>query len=216
MVFGIKSSVKYAHQATPVNTPVTVIIDPGHGVPDGGTSSGNGVTEADINLEISQRLNDMFHFLGIGTIMTRTDKNSIFTEGNTIAQKKISDTRNRVEMINKMDNVLLISIHQNHFIESKYSGPQVFYAQTNESQPLAKQLQMDLTKMLSPDSNRKSKASTGVYLMKHIKCTGVLIECGFLSNPQEEALLQTPAYQKKVSAVIAISCANYLKEYSIS
>lgn len=206
----------YVNQTTPVQTGMTVIIDPGHGLPDGGTTSCTGVLESELNLEISQRLKDMFRFFGVHTVMTRTSSDSVYTEGNTIARKKISDTRNRVSMVNSIDNAVLLSIHQNHFYDSRYSGAQVFYAGNEESKSLAIKLQADLVTTLNPDSNRKAKKSTGVYLMEHIDCTGVLIECGFLSNQQEENLLRSSAYQKKLCAVIATSFLSYMNQNGVS
>ena len=204
------------NQVMPVSTGMTVIIDAGHGFPDGGTTSCTGVIEADLNLEISLRLNDLFHFFGVNTVMLRTDPNSVYTEGYTIAGKKISDIRNRVSRINSMRNAVLLSIHQNHFYDSQYAGAQVFYANSTESEQLAKKLQSDLVENLNPTSNRKAKQSSGVYLMEHIKCTGVLIECGFLSNIQEESLLRSADYQKKLCAVIVTSCNAYMNQSTTS
>jgi N-acetylmuramoyl-L-alanine amidase len=214
--FGISRAVRQVHQTSPVGTGMTVIIDAGHGLPDGGTTSCTGALEADLNLEISHRLNDLFHLFGINTVMTRTSRDSVYTEGDSIAKKKISDTRNRVAMINKTDNAILLSIHQNHFYDSQYSGAQVFYRNNEESKELANILQSDLVSRLNPDSRRKSKKSTGVYIMEHVQCTGVLIECGFLSNQQEENLLRSQEYQKKLCAVIATSCLSYMNQNSLS
>lgn len=212
----LNSAAIYVNQNNPVNTGMTVVIDPGHGMPDGGTTSCTGILEADLNLEISHRLNDLFHLFGINTVMTRTDRESIYTQGNTISKKKVSDTRNRVSIVNSTDHALLLSIHQNHFYDSRYSGAQVFYRDDQNSKHLAIKLQENLISNLNPSSSRKAKKSTGVYLMEHIKCTGVLIECGFLSNQQEENLLRSPEYQKKLCAVLAVSTTSYLNQNSAS
>ena len=209
-------AVTQVNQVMPVDAGITVIIDPGHGMPDGGTTSCTGVLEADLNLEISQRLNDLFHLMGVDTVMTRTGRESIYTEGNSIAKKKVSDTQNRVSIVNNTDNAILLSIHQNHFYDSRYSGAQVFYADNEESKILAQKLQADLIASTNPDSKRKAKKSSGVYLMEHIKHTGVLVECGFLSNQQEENCLRSPEYQKKLCAALAISTISYLNQYSAS
>lgn len=212
----LDTTVTHVNQIMPVNTGMTVIIDPGHGMPDGGTTSCTGILEADLNLEISQRLNDLFNLFGISTVMTRTDRESVYTEGDTISKKKISDTRNRVSVVNSTDNAILLSIHQNHFYDGHYSGAQVFYAGNEESKALATKLQADLIASLNPKNNRKAKKSSGVYLMEHIKCTGVLIECGFLSNQQEENLLRSQEYQKKLCAVLAVSTMSYLNQRGTS
>ena len=128
----------------------------------------------------------------------------------TIAQKKASDLKERVRIVKDTENALLLSIHQNIFPEEKYSGAQVFYADTPGSEALAVQLQEAFQKTVNPKSNRKSKPADKIYLMEHIPCTGVLIECGFLSNMREEALLRQPGYQKQLCCVIAATVSNFL------
>lgn len=187
-----------------------VIIDAGHGGEDGGATAHNGVHESNINLELALRLQDIMRFLGMKTLMIRTDDISVYTEGTTIAAKKVSDLKERVRIVNSLENPILISIHQNHFAESKYSGAQVFYPNTGGSKVLAGQLQNALISTVNPGSNRQCKKADSVYLMQHIQCTGVLVECGFLSNPGESAKLQTEAYQKKLCCVIASVFSQYL------
>lgn len=194
------------------NAPITqrkcVIIDAGHGGEDGGATSCTGVLESTINLEIALRLDDLMHFLGIDTIMIRKTDESIYTEGNSIAAKKVSDLKQRVKIVNETENAILISIHQNHFSDSRYSGGQVFYSATPGSEQLANKLQTAIVQTLNPGSNRQAKKADGVYLMQNIRSTGILIECGFLSNQQEEAKLRSESYQKNVCCVIAsvLSC----------
>lgn len=193
-----------------------VIIDAGHGGVDGGATSCTGVLESGINLQIALRLEALVHLLGYNTRMIRSTDISVYTEGTSIAQKKVSDLKERVRMINKTENGILISIHQNQFSDSRYSGAQVFYSDTPDSQALAKQLQTSFVNTLNPGSRRLAKKSSGIYLMEHIRCTGVLIECGFLSNPQEEALLRDAAYQKKLCGVIAANLCVYLDRQGVS
>lgn len=184
-----------------------VIIDPGHGGVDGGATSCTGVVESALNLQIAIRLNDILHLVGIDTTMIRTTDISVYTEGNSIAQKKISDLKQRVKIVNETENAILLSIHQNHFSDSKYYGPQVFYG-ADISKAFACNMQNSLNKNLCPESNRQAKKATGVYLMDNIKCVGLLIECGFISNPEEEAKLCNSLYQQELAAVIAASCLN--------
>lgn len=193
-----------------VSTAPIVVIDAGHGGEDGGAISVTGVRESTLNLEISQRLNDLLHFLGIQTKMIRTEDISVYTEGETIAQKKVSDIHNRVAMVEQTPNALLVSIHQNQFSESQYRGAQVFYA--SGSQALAELLQRELAAQVDPKNHRECKQAQGIYLLEHISCPAVLIECGFLSNPAEEALLRDEAYQKKLASVIACTLASHLEE----
>lgn len=186
------------------------IIDPGHGGVDGGATSITGKLESAFNLEISLRLNDLLHFMGYQTKMIRTEDISIYTKGETIAQKKMSDLKERVRICNETDGAILLSIHQNIFSDGKYSGAQVFYPSTEGSEALAKSLQKNLISALNPGSKRNAKKSEGVYLMEHITCPGVLIECGFLSNVQEEAKLRSAEYQKELCCVIAATAANFI------
>ena len=188
----------------------TVVVDAGHGGVDGGATSCTGVLESHFNLEIAQKLNDLFNLLGINTVMIRNTDCSVYTEGQSIAQKKVSDLKERVRIVNSTENCILISIHQNLFSDSKYSGAQVFYAPTEGSQLIAKSLQTSFINTLNPGSHRMEKKADSIYLMKHINCPGVLVECGFLSNPQEEYLLRTKAYQQKICCIIASTVSNYL------
>lgn len=194
----------------PVTGKKTVVIDAGHGGVDGGATSCTGVLESQFNLEIALKLNDLLNLLGTNTIMIRTTDASVYTEGETIAQKKISDLKERVRIVNSTDNCILISIHQNLFSDGKYSGAQVFYAPTEGSQVLAKSLQVSFIKTLNPTSHRQEKKANSIYLMQHINCPGVLVECGFLSNRQEEYLLRTKDYQQKICCVIASGVNNFL------
>ena len=195
---------------TPLERKHCIVIDPGHGGEDGGAVSCTGIPESTYNLDISLRLNDLFHLLGYDTKMTRTTDISIYTKGETLAQKKASDLKERVRIINDTEDALLISVHQNNFQDQRYSGAQVFFAGTGDSQALARQMQTAFIETINPGSNRKCKKSDGVYLMEHIDCTAVLVECGFLSNAGEEARLRNEDYQKKVCCVIAATVSQFL------
>ena len=179
------------------------IIDAGHGGIDGGATSCTGVLESQINLEIAVRMNDLFRFMGYETVMIRTTDTSIYTSGNTIAAQKLSDLKERVRIVNKQEKNILISLHQNTFSDNKYSGAQVFYSPTDGSKILADTVQSALVTVLNPGSRRTAKKGEGIYLLQHIERPGILIECGFLSNAEEEALLRSSAYQKKLCSVIA-------------
>lgn len=193
--------------------PTTVIIDAGHGGEDGGAVSVSGVRESGLNLEISLRLNDFLPLLGLHTKMVRTEDVSVHSpQAGTIAEKKASDIRNRVELVRQTPNALLLSIHQNRFSESKYRGAQVFYADNAESRALAESLQTDLRAQLDPDNHRQCKKAQDIYLLSHVDCAAVLVECGFLSNAEEELLLRDSAYQKKLTAAIGCCVLNYLEE----
>lgn len=195
---------------TPVQRRHCIILDAGHGGVDGGATSCTGVLESTYNLEIALRLNDLCHLLGYETKMIRTTDISVYTKGDTIAQKKVSDLKERVRIVNETENGLLISIHQNNFPDSRYHGAQVFFSRTEGSEQLARQMQDAFKNSINPGSNRMIKQSDGIYLMENIKKTGILVECGFLSNPEEEANLRSEGYQKKLCCVIASSVSSFL------
>jgi N-acetylmuramoyl-L-alanine amidase len=194
----------------PVTGRKTVIIDAGHGGVDGGATSVSGVLESKFNLDIALKLRDVMSLLGINTLMIRETDCSVYTQGNSIAQKKVSDLKERVRIVNSAENDMLVSIHQNYFSSPQYSGAQVFYAPTDGSMEVAEHLQQAFIRSVNPNSNRKIKKADGVYLMQHINCPGVLIECGFLSNYQEEHMLRDAGYQQKLCCVIACSVGSYL------
>lgn len=205
-------AVSVISQKLPVERGKTIVIDAGHGGEDGGAVSCTGVPESRINLEIALKLNDLLHLLGHRTLMIRTTDISVYTAGQTIAQKKVSDLKERVRIIRETEDPVLVSIHQNTFSDARYSGAQIFYAAAEESQALANDLQTVFCQTINAGSNRKSKAASGVYLMEHIQCTGVLVECGFLSNAAEEAKLRTGDYQQKICCVIASTLSNFLDQ----
>ena len=210
LVFGGDKAVTVMVANSPIPNRTTVVIDAGHGGIDGGATSCTGVLESQINLQIALRLDDLLNFLGYDTLMVRTTDTSVYTEGKTIAAQKVSDLKQRVKLVNSQEDALLVSIHQNTFSDSQYSGAQVFYAKDEDSKLLAQRMQSAFVETLDPDSKRKCKASDGIYLMQNIQNPGILIECGFLTNPQEEALLRSPTHQQKISCVIAVCLGEYL------
>ena len=210
ITIGGSSVITALSENAPANIKYTVVVDAGHGGVDGGATSCTGVLESQFNLEIATKLKDLLNLLGINTIMIRNTDCSVYTEGETIAQKKISDLKERVRIVNNTENCLLVSIHQNHFSNERYSGAQVFYAPTEGSQALANSMQKTFIETINQNSNRLEKPANSIYLMQHIHSTGVLVECGFLSNPQEEYALRTKEYQQKVCSVIACSVSNFL------
>ena len=197
-------------QRSPVERDHTIVIDAGHGGEDGGAVSCTGVTEKELNLDIALRLDDLLHLMGYRTRMTRRTDISVYTSGETIARRKASDLQERVQMVQQVQDPILISIHQNLFSDPQYGGAQVFYDPAGEGQPLAQVLQMSFRETLNRGSRRDIKKADGIYLMEHIDCPGILVECGFLSNPREEALLRSDEYQRSLCIVIAAGVANFL------
>ena len=198
----------------PITRRNCLVIDAGHGGMDGGAISCTGVKESEINLEIALKLEDLAHLLGIQTMMIRRTDCSVYTGGNTIAAQKVSDLKERVRLINNASNAVVLSIHQNYFTDSKYYGAQVFYAPTQNSKQLAEQLQTAFVNTINPNSRRQIKPANGIYLMQKISTPGILVECGFLSNPAEESLLRSHEYQCKLCAVIISVYSGYLSSES--
>lgn len=189
-----------------------VIIDPGHGGVDGGAVGYGGVVEKGVNLDISLKLRSLFEASGFNVIMTREDDRSIHDEGSdTIREKKVTDIHNRSKLLAKHPEAIFISIHQNKFEESKYSGTQVFYSKNNDdSKLLAQFIQDNVKEMLQPENTREIKpAGKNLYILYHAKSPAVMVECGFLSNPKEAALLQDSEYQNKMAFAIYCGALEY-------
>lgn len=197
-------------QMIPMKREHTIVIDAGHGGEDGGAISVSGMPESQYNLQIAWKLHDLLHLMGYRTEMIRTTDTAVHIQGDTIAARKVSDLRQRVKMVNETENALLVSIHQNTFTDSRYSGAQVFYSEKGEGKALAESMQEAFCIALNHGSRRCAKKADGIYLMKNIDCTGVLVECGFLSNPEEEAALRSSEYQQKICCVIASALSRFL------
>lgn len=193
----------------------TIIIDAGHGAPDGGTSSTDGTLEKDINLQIALKLNDILQSMGYETVMTRSEDNAIYdNSANTIRQKKISDTRNRLEIMNNTDNAIFISIHQNHYSDSEYSGAQIFYSKNNpNSKKLAESIRLPIISHLQKNNSREIKKSgSEIFLLNNAQIPAVMVECGFLSNSAEAEKLKNDKYQQKLAFIIALGTADFISK----
>lgn len=206
---------KTVSSASEASSPLpTIIIDAGHGGFDGGASSADGAVEKDINLKVSLYLCEFLESFGFNTVMTRDKDMSLESEGlDTIRQKKKSDIHNRMAIMEKTDNALFVSIHQNHYSVEKYSGMQVFYSPdySDESSLLAQSIQETVIETLQPNNDRQiKKCGTSVYLIYNAVKPAVLVECGFLSNSNEAQLLQTDEYQKKIAFSVALGIQDYI------
>ena len=185
-----------------------LVLDAGHGGEDGGAVSLTGVAESGINLAITLRVDQLLGFCGAPPVVLREEDVSLHDQGaDTLREKKASDLRNRVQAVEQVGDAVLLSVHQNTFTDKKYHGAQVFYAPTEGSQALAETMQEALRAALDPENGRQAKTiPDSVYLMNHVSCPAVLVECGFLSNPEEEALLRSADYQIRLAAVLAGVC----------
>ncbi len=188
-----------------VSSGITLIIDPGHGGADGGAVSVTGKKESEINLAVARRTELTAAFLGTAAVMTRTDEIIDYPDSaKTIRAKKAADQKARVDLINREKNALLISIHQNKFTTPSPRGPQILYADTPGSRGFAEYMQSLLTELSKPDSVRTAaEAPADIFLMGSVSCPAILIECGFLSNPEEAERLESDDYQKMLAVTIA-------------
>lgn len=192
-----------------------VIIDAGHGGEDGGAIGYGGLIEKDVNLSISLYLKDIFTLNGFEVIMTRQEDLSIYDDGkNTIRKKKVSDMKNRLKIIEDNQNAVFVSVHQNIFAESKYNGAQIFYSPNNpKSKELAEIIQQSFKDLLQPQNERKhKKAGKDLFLLYKAQIPAVIVECGFISNPEEAKKLNSHDYQKKVAAVIFDGTLKFITE----
>lgn len=190
-----------------------IILDPGHGGEDGGAVSAAGDKESDINLAIVLKIDQIMGLCGVPTVLTRSEDRSMHdSSASTLREKKVSDLHNRVDMVEGINGGLLLSIHQNFYPDSRYSGAQVFYGQAEGSQLWGEYTQEVLRLTLNKDNTRTAKKIPDtVYLMNHISCPAILVECGFMSNGEEVSLLLTSSYQKKMATVLAGACLQYLQ-----
>ena len=189
----------------------TVVIDPGHGGEDGGAVSTEGVEESAINLAVSLRLEGLLRLAGVPTALTRRTDEMVCDAGlDTLRARKASDIRNRVSQVNALPNAVLLSIHQNSLPSSTEThGAQAFWNGIDGAEALANVLQTELNGTVNTHRAKEAKPiSSDIYLMHHVTAPAVLVECGFLSNREETALLQTAEHQTKLAVVIA---AGYLR-----
>lgn len=192
-----------------------IIIDPGHGGIDGGCVSVDGIPEKGINLAISICLRDILTSMGYEVVMTRDTDISIHDNGvEGVGNMKKSDMKNRLEIINSYENAVAISIHQNKFNDSTYSGAQMFYSNSNElSQDFADCMQNVFVSKLQPDNTREIKEiGNDLYLLYYSNCPMIMAECGFLSNEEECKKLESEEYQKQVAFTIACGINEFISE----
>lgn len=185
----------------------TVIIDAGHGGFDGGAEATDGTLEKDLNLQIAMKLEAFLLQGGFHVIMVRNDDVSIEEDPTqSIAKRKVSDMKRRLEIINSNTDAIFISIHMNKFTSSSPNGAQVFYSPNNSrSHDIALQIQGSFKKLIQPDNDRVIKqGNKSIYLLNRAKIPALIVECGFLSNQKELALLKTEEYQIKTA--LAIYC----------
>ena len=194
---------RHGSASAPVHGSPHVLIDAGHGGADGGAQAADGTLEKDINLAVSGSLGDLLRVMGYTVSHTRTADQMIHTEGNSLRERKVSDMKNRLALVEQAD--LTVSIHQNKFPQTQYSGAQVFYGTaTAESGRFAESVRQSIVSLLQPNNTRElKKGDSNIYLLSNATRPIVLVECGFLSNLSELALLKTSEYQHRMAFAIA-------------
>lgn len=183
----------------------TVVIDAGHGSPDGGAVGANGTQEKNINLDIALKLREIFENRGIRVVMTRTDDNSICSsDAETLHEMKVSDMKNRLDIINNSNADLFLSVHMNSFPNPKVGGLHVFYSRNHpEAAETAAAIQESIASLTGAKTHSVKTASDTLYLMKNPVPPAILVECGFISNPDEEKMLNDEEYRSKIAFSIA-------------
>ncbi len=198
--------------STPVSNH-TIILDAGHGYPDGGASGEDGSIESDLNLDIVLKLQNLLESSNCRVILTRSNENGIYeSSADTIRKQKISDMKNRVDIANNSNAEIFVSIHMNTLPQKQYSGWQTFYKNDDEeSKKIAQSIQTNLDNYIENNSSRTIKSISGIYLTKNVTIPLALVECGFLSNSAENKLLQSDSYQDKLAWSIYVGIMDYFK-----
>ena len=179
-----------------------------------GAESSSGTTEAESNLKIALKLQNLLEQSGATVILTRSDENAIYDiDSKTLRQKKISDIHNRVKIGNESSADIFVSIHLNKIPQGEYWGWQTFYKEDNEEgKKLATSIQNNLNETIQKENTRVPMKIDNIYIIKHVEIPTAIVECGFLSNPEEEKLLLTDEYQNKLAWGIYTGIMDYFYE----
>ena len=190
----------------------TIVLDAGHGGMDSGAVGITGVHEKDINLSIVLKLQAILEFSGYNVVLTRNDDRSIHDSHiSRVGEQKKSDMRNRLAIINNYPNAIFFSVHQNKFTQSQYSGAQMFYTEKNPDNMNLARIMQQRFKIIQPQNEREIKLSGDeLFLFNNTQIPALLIECGFLSNADEEKLLSSDEYQQKIAFTIYCGIADFM------
>ena len=190
-----------------------VLLDPGHGGMDGGAVSVTGELEKDLNLEMSRQLASILALCGLRTGMTRTDDRMLEADLPGKATSKMRDLAGRLRMMQEHPEALFVSIHMNRFSDPSCRGTQIWYAPGEPmAMELANAISQAVRQTLQPDNHRVSKAADeGIYLLHRAKSCAILVECGFLSNPEEAALLADAGYRSRLGASVVMGILSHLE-----
>lgn len=191
---------------------ITIVLDPGHGGFDPGKVGINGALEKDINLKIALKVKSLLEQNDIKVIMTRDDGNGLYKESDN--NKKAADMKKRVDIINGSKAALAVSIHQNSYTSEAIKGAQVFYyTKSGQGEDFAKIMQTQLKATLSDGNKREAKSNDSYYMLRKTECPIIIVECGYLSNSREAALLLEDNYQEKLAWAIHLGIFRYLSTF---
>lgn len=186
-----------------------IVVDVGHGGFDSGKIGVNGELEKDINLQVALKLRNVLEENGFSVIMTREEDKGLYDE--SASNKKAQDLQKRCDLINESKPILTVSIHQNSYTSPEIKGAQVFYYTTSsDSQKLAEIIQKTLIEQVDPENHRAAKSNDSYYMLKRTSSTIVIVECGFLSNPEEAEKLSNEEYQQKMADAVCMGICQYL------
>lgn len=209
-----RQSAVYVQSEKASTKKLCIVVDAGHGGSDPGKVGINNALEKDINLALALKLKDLLEQKNITVILTRDSDVGLYPPDAT--NKKASDMQRRCEIITNAHPVFTVSLHQNSYPAEEVSGAQVFYyGQSQKGAALAAILQESLVTRVDPSNKRTAKANESYYLLKKTPTPTVIVECGFLSNPAEAALLLEDAYQNKLARAIYMGILEYLQEESL-
>lgn len=187
----------------------SVVIDVGHGGIDSGKVSADGILEKDVNLVIAKKLKTLLEQEDVSVTLTRESDTGLYQESDS--NKKVADLQNRCALIEKIHPDCTVSIHQNSFSSPGVRGAQVFYyGQSAEGEALAKLVQASLIERADPENHRQAKANESYYLLKRTVSPTIIVECGFLSSPQEAKLLTSDDYQNRIVWAIHMGVMEFL------
>ena len=215
LAVGLTSRIIYERKTQDTFSDITsavVVCDAGHGIPDGGAVGVAGTFEQEINLAITKKLDEVLEKRGVEVIMTRSTDEGIYdVDADTIRKKKVDDMHKRLNIINNSGADLFVSIHMNSFTDGSASGVHIFYNDDSEDlKGAAEYIKNRIGEITGAKLHDIKKASKDIYLMKNSQVPAILVECGFLSNPEEEKLLKDEYYQSKMAWAIADGIMEYL------
>ena len=206
-------SVVTSHADKRTRPQLSIIVDAGHGLPDGGAVGANGTVEQEINLAIAEKLEEVLAAKGVNVIMTRTDENGLWTsKSKTIRDMKVEDMKKRLSVMKSSDADLFITVHMNSYQSTKASGLRIFYSKNHpEIKPLAENIQMGMSRLTGAKTTDVKAAERTLFLMKNPPLPAILVECGFLSNKDEEKKLNDDDYRSRIAWSIADEIEKYYR-----